>query len=64
MPDNYKTESKDEYRKVNAAGEVETWYRIFATSKRGTRFHIDVMEDNLDQSDKLLAARALKLDSI
>ncbi len=63
-PANYTTESKDEYRKVSKAGEVETWYRIFATSKGGTRYHISVREDQLDQSDKLLSERAQQLDAI
>ncbi|KKN37948.1 hypothetical protein LCGC14_0758350 [marine sediment metagenome] len=63
-PANYVTESKEEYRKVSKAGEVETWFRIFATSKGGTRFHVNVREDQLDQADKLLSERARQLDSI
>jgi len=60
----YKTESKEEVRKLSKAGDVETWYRIYATSKGGTYFHIDVPEDQLDQADDLLTTRAKQLDAI
>ena len=59
----YTTESKEEIRKL-VKGEVETWYRIYATSKGGTYFHIDIPEDQLDKSDELLTKRAKELDSI
>lgn len=60
----YKVESKEEIRKLSKAGEVETWYRIWATSKKGTYFHIDVPEDKLDKADELLSKRAQALDAI
>ena len=60
----YTVEKKDEIRKLNKAGEIETWYRIFATSKGGTYFHIEVKEDNLAQAPALLAKRAQEIDSI
>lgn len=60
----YKVESKEEVRKLDKAGEVETWFRIYATSKGGTYFHVDVPEDELDKADEVLTARAKQLDSI
>jgi len=60
----YTIDSKEEIRKLDKAGEVETWYRIYATSKGGTYFHVDVKEDELDKADELLTARAKELDAI
>jgi len=60
----YKVESKEEIRKLSKAGEVETWYRIWATSKKGTYFHVEVPEDKLDKSDEILAKKAQQLDAI
>lgn len=61
---NYTVESKEEIRKLTKAGEVETWFRIYATSKGGTYFHVDIPEEQLDKADTLLAARAKQLDAI
>lgn len=58
------TEPKEEIRRLSKAGEVETWYRIWATSKGGTRFHVDVAEDQLEKADELLTKRAKQLDAI
>lgn len=60
----YKVESKEELRKLSKAGEVETWYRIWATSKSGSYFHVDIPEDQLAKADELLTARAKQLDAI
>jgi len=60
----YKVESKEEIRKLSKAGEVETWYRLYATSKGGTYFHVDVPEDELAKSDEVLTKRAKELDAI
>lgn len=57
-------EPKEEIRKLTKAGEVETWYRIWATSKGGTRFHVDVSETQLSQAPHLLATRAKEIDAI
>lgn len=62
--DNYKTEKKEPFRRVTKEGEVELWYRIYATSKGGTYFPIEVREDQLDEAPKLLEEMAKKLDSI
>ena len=62
--DSYTTESKEEFSKLSKAGEIETWFRIYATSKGGTRFHVEISEDQLDQADEVLTARANKLDAI
>ena len=60
----YTVEEKEEIRKLSKAGEVETWYRIYATSKDGTYFHVDVPEDQLDKADEPLTKRAKELDAI
>lgn len=60
----YTIEAKEEIRKLSKAGEVETWYRIWATSKGGTYFHVDVPEAELDKADEVLTARAKQLDAI
>lgn len=60
----YTVESKEEIRKLDKAGEVETWFRIWAASKGGTYFHVDVAEADLDKADELLTARAKQLDAI
>ena len=62
--DSYRVESKEEVRKLSAAGEVEVWYRIWATSAKGTYFHVDVPEDKLETAAALLAQRAKVLDAI
>lgn len=60
----YRVDSKEEIRKLTKAGEVETWFRIYATSKGGTYFHVDVPERELDDADGYLTARAKELDAI
>ncbi|MBA7593035.1 hypothetical protein ES708_35245 [subsurface metagenome] len=60
----YKVEEKEEIRKLSKAGEVETWFRIYATSKGGTYFHVEVPEDQLDKADEALTKRAKELDAI
>jgi len=60
----YKVEKKEEFRQVTKEGEVQTWFRIWATSKGGTYFHIEVPEDELDKAEERLAAMARKLDAI
>lgn len=60
----YTIEDKEEIRRLSKAHEVETWYRIWATSKGGTYFHVDVKEDELDKADEVLTARAKALDAI
>lgn len=59
----YTVEAKDEIRKV-VKGEVEVWYRIWATSKGGTYFHVDIPETELDKADAALTKRAKELDAI
>ena len=60
----YTVDSKEEIRKLSKGGEVETWFRIWATSKGGTYFHVDVPEVQLAQADKILTAKAKELDAI
>lgn len=66
MPPNadYTTERKEEFRKMTRSGEVENWVRVYATSKGGTYFHIEVRDADLATAPQLLAAKARQLDSI
>lgn len=60
----YTVEKKEEIRRPNKTGAVEVLYRIWATSKGGTYFHVDVPADNLKQADAYLTTRAKALDEI
>lgn len=62
---NYKVESKEEIRVLDRkTGEVLTCYRIWATTKKGTYFHLDVPESELDKAPELLTKKAQALDAI
>ncbi len=64
-PDNsYTIGRKEEFRKMALSGEVGTWWRIYATTKAGTYFHIEVKDEDLATVPQLLAAKAKQLDSI
>lgn len=63
-PTEYTVETKEEIRKLNKAGEPEVYYRIWATSKKGTYFHVDVQEEELDTAPEVLSKRAKELDAI
>lgn len=60
----YTVDSKEEIRKLGKGGEVEIHYRIWATTKKGTYFHVDIPESELGKADDYLRPRAEKLDSI
>lgn len=60
----YTTDSKEEIRKLGKGGEVDVHFRIWATTKKGTYFHVDIPEDALDKADEALTARANQLDAI
>lgn len=60
----YTVEKKEEIRKLSPAGEVLTYYRIWATSKGGTRYHVEVPEAELDTADISLTQRSKELDAI
>lgn len=60
----YTVESKEEIRRLGKGGEVEVYYRIWATTQKETYFHVDVPEADLDKADTYLAPRAKALDAI
>lgn len=60
----YKVEKKEERIRPLPTGEIVTVYRIWATSKKGTYYHIEVREDELKNAPALLTARAQELDSL
>ena len=62
--DNFTVDAKEEVRTLDKAGAVVVMYRIWATTRKGTYFHIDVPEAQLDKAHDLLKARAEKLDAI
>lgn len=61
----YKVEKKEELRKI-VKDEVEVYYRVWATSKGGTYFHVDLSEKDLpkEKADAILTKRAKELDAI
>ena len=64
LTETYVVDSKEEVRILDKAGNVVVMYRIWATTKKGTYFHIDVEEAKLADAPKLLEARAKGLDAI
>lgn len=66
MATDYEVTRKEEIRKFTKEMEVKTYYRIYAISKGGTLFHVEVPESDLGtpKVDTALAKRAKELDSI
>lgn len=61
----YTVESKEEIRILDRkTGEPYVAYRIWATTKKGTYFHVDVPEAELDKAPALLDKKAKELDAI
>ena len=64
-PMSYTVDAKEEIRTLDRkTGEAYIAYRIWATTKRGTYFHIDVPENELDKAHALLEKKAKQLDAI
>ena len=60
-----KVEKKEELTKLNVkTHELEVWYRIWATSKGGTYFHVDIPEQDLAKAAQIVDAKATQLDAI
>lgn len=67
MPEqpNYTVEAKEEIRILDRkTGEPYVAYRIWATTKKGTYFHLDVPEGELGKAPTLLEKKAKELDAI
>ena len=66
MSDIYEVTRKEEIRKFDREMNVQTYYRIYALSKGGTLFHIEVPESDIGtpKVDAALTKRAKELDSI
>ena len=60
----YTVTKKTEVTRVSPAGEPVLYLRIHALSKGGTPFQLEIPEDQIDQADALLTAKAKKLDAI
>ena len=64
-PANYTVEAKEEIRRLDRkTGEPYVAYRIWATTKKGTYFHLDVPEAELEKAPTLLEKKAKQLDAI
>ncbi len=66
MPGNagYTIGRKEEFRKMVQTGDVETWWRIYATTPKGTYFHVELPDRDLAQAPQLLENKARQLDAI
>ena len=67
MPGNkpYTVQSKEEVRRLNTStGQPYIAYRIWALTAKGTRFSVEVPEEELDKADAVLAKKAQQLDAI
>jgi hypothetical protein len=60
----YKVEKKEQIRKLSPSFEPLTYYRIWATSTKGTYFSIEVSDAELANAPKLLETKAKQLDAI
>lgn len=60
----YAIEKKEEIRRLSATGEPVLYLRIWATSKGGTYFQIEIPENELDKADAKLTAKAKAIDTI
>ncbi len=60
----YTITKKTEVTRISPAGEPVLYLRVHALSKGGTPFQLEIPEDNLDNADALLTAKAKKLDLI
>lgn len=60
----YTVDRKEEIRKLAPGGEPVVHFRVWATTRKGTYFHVDVPEGELDKAHDMLRARAEKLDAI
>ena len=60
----YIVEKKEELRRISRAGEPVLFLRIFATSKGGTYFQVEIPEDQLERADAVLTKKAKELDAI
>lgn len=65
MPEkNYTTEKKEEIRTLDRTGQLLTIIRVWATTRKGTYYHVDVPESEIAAADKMLTAKATQLDAI
>ena len=60
----YVVDRKEELRKLGPGGDVLTCFRIWATAKDGTYFHVDVPEEELADARKALEKRARELIAV
>jgi len=66
MNELYKVDNKEEIRSMGKGGEIVTIWRVWATTAKGTYFHMDFAEKNFTKEfvDKILTAKATMIDSI
>jgi hypothetical protein len=66
MATEYEVTRKEEIRKFDREMNVLTYYRIYAISKGGTLFHVEIPESELGtpKAAAALTLRAKELDAI
>ncbi len=65
MAGEYKVDKKQELTRMER-GEIVTFFRVWATSKGGVYYHVDLSEADLEaeKAREALTARAKQLDAI
>lgn len=64
MGKGYEVVKKEPIRKVSREGEVNLGFRIHAQTSGGTRYWVEVGDDQLDDASSMLEAKAKQLDGI
>lgn len=62
----YTKEKVEEIRSLDKEGELVTIFRVWSTTKGGTRFHLDIPERLLgtDKAIEMLNKRAEEIDAL
>jgi len=66
MADAYTVESIEERKRINEAGRIERFYVLTAKTTGGTRFTVDLSEDEADvkKAKGIVTERAKRIDSL
>jgi hypothetical protein len=60
----YTTVRKESFRRMDDVGDVKSYWRIYAKSKGGTLFNIEIPDVEILQAPAALLAKAKQIDSI
>jgi len=66
MGEAYTVESIEERKRINEAGRIERFYVLTAKTALGTRFTVDLSEDEADakKAKGIVTERAKRIDSL